>query len=69
MVGGKLRSRFIVQVRMRAIPPRNPANHHRHFNVHPTIPVEIWASRRKVEYGTRPAVNDGSEHPSPYRGV
>ena len=46
MVGVKLRSRFIVQVRMRAIPPRNPANHHRHFNVHPTIPVEIWASRR-----------------------
>ena len=31
MVGVKLRSRVILQVRMRAIHQRNPTDHHRHF--------------------------------------
>ena len=37
MVGVKLRSRVILQVRMRAIHQRNPTDHHRHFDVHPTL--------------------------------
>ena len=31
--------------------------------------LDLGVQTLKVEYGTRPAVNDGSEHPSPYRGV
>ena len=37
MVGVKRRSRVILQVRMRGIHQRNPADRHRHLNVHPTL--------------------------------
>ena len=37
MVEVKLQSRVILQVRMRGIHQRNPADHHRHLNVHPTL--------------------------------
>ena len=36
-VAVKRRSRVILQVRMRGIHRRNPADHHRHLNVHPTL--------------------------------
>ena len=37
MVGGKRRSRVILQVRMKGIHRHNPADHHRQLNVHPTL--------------------------------
>ena len=37
MVGVKRGNRIILQVRMRGIYPRNPVDHHRHLNVHPTL--------------------------------
>ena len=37
MVGVKRRCRIVLQGRMKGIHQRNPADHHRHLNVHPTL--------------------------------
>ena len=48
MVGGKRRSRVILQVRMRGIHPRNPADHHSYLNVHPTLAFGLGHSIREA---------------------
>ncbi len=45
MVGVKRWSRVVLQVRMRRIHGLNPADHHRHLNVHPILALEPLTER------------------------